>query len=244
MQYTQVVALYKAKIQTMTQQEAELIKKMEAEPANATENRFLLAEKMLDRASYHILLNNITLNMKKRHDDNALSEARQALYNSVISMETLLGRQIDTAFSDYQEKTDAIKFASPVRRYNLVRKMGLTASLVEDGYEKKGRWVWTFVEIRGRIAALAKNMMDIKQVMQSGNPVLTKYFRLVQKLLWNSAKAYRKRYELGGRNREDINKGVSFLQALRRLYIVASDQENADKIIKWIDVWEAQFAKG
>jgi hypothetical protein len=158
-------------------------------------------------------------------------------------MESQMGRQIDAAFTEYSDKLDAISFASPARRLKMIRKMGLTLSLLEESYGRKSRWNWTFVDVEARISALAKNLLDMRQIGHTRDPVMRKHSQLVMRLLQHTARRYRERFELMSKNKVDIYRAIDFLQAMKRICIIMGQKTEVEKVKKQIKVWEAQVQK-
>ena len=74
------------------------------------------------------------------------------------------------------------------------------------------------------------------------------YIRLIEKLLNSAATGYRDRYELSTRRIDDMRDAIKYLLALRRLYVVLGNSEQAEEIKKkavvWKDKMDADQKKG
>jgi hypothetical protein len=160
-----------------------------------------------------------------------------------IGDEQLRGRP----FSDYEDKLAGIAALDAASRYLLVRKTGLAVQLLEDAFGDNSRWKWSFVELDGRYAVVAKNILDLKKAAANTDPRSPDYeptmyhLRLIKKLLAQAADRYREKYELSTKNDEDFQTGIRYLEALHRFYRVVGTREEAELAKKKIEVWKARL---
>ena len=121
--------------------------------------------------------------------------------------------------------------------------------------EENSKWKWSFVELEGRFATVAKNLIDMKaankdyiDVRSPNYDITVLYFRLITKLLNNSATSYRDKYELSTRRIDDMRNGIKYLLALRKLYVLIGNSEQAEdvkkKAVVWKDKMDADHKKG
>lgn len=103
------------------------------------------------------------------------------------------------------------------------------------------------MELEGRFAATAKNILDLRNVIKNSSPESQFYdstiyhLRLVKKLVAQSADRYREKYELSTGQMLDFKTGISFLGALRRLHIILSESEEAEAVKKKFNIWSAKL---
>jgi len=206
-----------------------------------------LVEDMLNLTSNYIAINGISQVVLKSKNEEALNDARKSVYKAVIYLEEIVSNFVDAAFSDYEEKLALIASFDPDRRYHLIRKMGLTVDMIEQAYGDNSKWRWTFVEIEGRFATVAKNILDLRNASANSMPESPYYdstvyhLRLVKKLLAQSADRYREKYELSTGQMLDFKTGISFLAALKRMHIVLNDREEAEEIKKKHAIWTSKL---
>jgi len=229
--------------EAILKQEKEMLASVEAGDADAAPRKVILANEMLNLVSNYIAANGLSLLLLKTNDEDALGNARKSLYRGIIYLEEVVTAYIDAPFADYKDRLAAIESVTPAWRYFLVRKIGLSIDLVANAYAGNIRWKWTFVELRGRFVAVAKNLLDLDKITVNSDPRSPHYeptvghLRLVKKLLALSAERYREKYELSTKSIEDFQKSLTFLSALRRLSILTGDREKAENIKKKMDVW-------
>ena len=51
-----------------------------------------------------------------------------------------------------------------------MRKMGFTIDSLEDGYGDNSKWKWSFVDLEGRFAATAKNLLNLRTFIAGMDP--------------------------------------------------------------------------
>jgi hypothetical protein len=231
----------------LLKKEKDLLQEIRTVPANAPYKRLALSGEMLNVASNYIAINGISQSVMKTKNLDALNDARKALYKSVIYLEEVVSDSIDSPYSDYEEKLALIESYDPNRRYLLVRKLGFSIDLLEGAYGDNTKWKWSFVELEGRYAATAKNIIELKKAMANTDPESPYYestvyhLRLAKKLLGQAADRYREKYELSTGRIGDFKMGISFLSALRRIHVITAEREEAEMIKKKLDIWTAKL---
>jgi hypothetical protein len=246
-QYFEKIAVYKAAIDTILKREQNVIVIIRKDPAGAVFKRLALVDEMLNLASNYIILNGVSQSMLKVKNEDALNDGRKSLYKSVIYLEDIVTNHVDAPYSDIEEKLAEIASVDPARRYALIRKMGLAIHLLENAYGDNTKWKWSFVELEGRFAVVAKNIMDMKSAVVNTDPRSPNYeptmyhLRMIKKLLMQAADRYREKYELSTNRIDDFKMGINFLAALRRIHIMLGDREDAETVKKKIEIWSAKL---
>jgi hypothetical protein len=241
--YFEKTSPYRSSIETILNQEKELLKK----PIDSAFKRLTLVEEMLKAAAYYLILNGVSLSVLKVKNEDALNDARKSLYKSVIYLEQVVTGLVDAGFSEYEDKVAEIESMDSARRYLLIRKMGLAIQLLKNAYGDNTKWKWAFVELEGRYAAVAKNILDMKNAAANMDPRSPNYeptmyhLRLVKRLLALAADRYRGKYELSTNRIDDYKLGIDFLCALKRILMVMGDKDEAETVRKKIDIWSSKL---
>jgi hypothetical protein len=247
--YLEKIKRYHASIEACLDKEKEILNTIKDAPENPASRRLSLVDVMLNLGSYYLAQNGISQSILKLKNEDALNEARKSIYKSVIYLEQVVGRLVDAPFSEYEKYLEQIDFLSPEQRYYLVRKMGLAIYLLINAFGENSRWKWAFVDLEGRYAAAAKNIINLKTVVSNMDPRSPHYaptvyhLRLVKKLLTLAADRYRDRYELSTNRVNDFEMGIRFLHALRRFLLVFGDREEAWTVKRKLDIWETKLNK-
>ncbi|MDR2096217.1 MAG: hypothetical protein LBP76_11995 [Treponema sp.] len=234
-------------IEAILKREKIILMAIKQDPANAALKQLTLVDDMLNITSHYIIVNGISQSMLKVKNEDALNEGRKSLYKSVIYLEGIVSNLVDAAYTDYEEKLALIESVNAERRYLLVRKMGFTLQLLENAYGDNTKWKWTFVELEGRFAAVAKNVFNLKAAVGNTDPRSPDYeptvyhLRLIKKLLAQAADRYREKYELSTNRTDDFKAGIHFLNALRRIHVLMGEREEAEIVKKKLDIWSAKL---
>ena len=206
-----------------------------------------LAEEMTFIISNCIILNSVSLSILKVRNDAALNEGRKSAYKALVYLEKTVSPLIDAAYSEYESMLLEITSVDAQRRYNIIRKLGLSIQLLKNAFGVYSKWRWAFVEMEGRYAAVAKNIIDLKKAVGNTDPrsidyePTVRHLRLIKKLLQNAADRYRQKYESFSRNSVDIKMGIQFLESLRRIHIFLGERKNVETTKKIIDVWKMRL---
>ena len=179
-----------------------------------------------------------------RINKSFIVERRKTLYKAIIYLEDIVTGAIDISYSEIEEKVAEISNIPVEKRYYLVRKLGLAINLLINAFGENTKWRWSFTELQGRFAAVAKNLIDMKKASKDyfdpnssdyDNTVL--YIRLVKKLLFQSATGYRDRYELSTHRIDDMRLAIGYLSAQRRVELIMGNADEGEEIKKKAVVW-------
>ncbi|MDR2941023.1 MAG: hypothetical protein LBV17_00320 [Treponema sp.] len=245
--YDEKVKVYVIMTKKLLDNEKKLLLESKKDTPSAALVKLTLVDEMLNLTSNYIAINGISHIVLKTKNEAILNDARKSLYQSVIYLEEAVSNYIDVPFSDYEEKLDLLETFNENQRYNLIRKMGLAIDLLEYVYGDNSKWRWTFVELEGRFATVAKNILDLRRVMEYSTfespyyDATTYHLRLIKRLLNQSADRYREKYELSTGQIPDFKTGISYLGALRRLHILLAESEDAESVKKKMAIWKTKL---
>ena len=210
--------------------------------------KIALAEQMIYLATVQMSINNISVEMLEVKNNDILNDARKSLYKAIIYLEDVVSNTVDCPYSDIESKILPIKEVSITRRLDIIRKLGLALDLLVDAFGENSKWKKSFVEMRGRHAVVAKNLVDMKQAVKDyfdhNSPVYEDtilYVRLIRELLSKCANDYRDRYELASKRVDDMRMAVNLLIALRRIAMVMNDSEESENIRKKALAWKTKM---
>lgn len=241
---------YKTKIQECLNKEKEMLAIMSHDNSGLGYKRIILCESMIEIATYYIAINALSVELLKTKNNDALNDARKILYKAIIYLEETVSNFVDVQYSEIEDKLAEIANIPISKRHYLIRKLGLAIKMLVDAFGDNSKWRWSFVELQGRFAIVAKNFIDMKQACKDyfepssadyDDTVL--YLRLIKKLIDKAAKDYRDRYELSTRRTDDIRLAINFLSASRRISILLGNSEEAEEIKKKAIVWKEKMEK-
>ena len=245
--YAEYIQDYKNGILASLAREKTEREAMAREPATVPARKLSLAENNLDVVSLYLVMSSLSQTFLGVKNEAFLNDARKSLYKAIIYLEEIVSAAVDAPFSDYEQGLETISSFSDDSRLALVRKMGFTIDSLKEGYGEGTKWKWSFVELEGRFAAVAKNLLNLKTFVGGMDPRSEGYssrmahLALARELLQTAADRYREKYELSTLRLDDFKVALAFLGASRRLHIVLGEAEQADVVKKKADVWRTKM---
>ena len=246
-QYYGKITPYRNTIKSLLKREETVLQIIKRDSRGGAFKRLTLAEEMAALASNYIVLDGVCQSMLKQRNEEALNDARKSLYKAVIYLEEVVSPLVDAPYSEYEERLAEIASLDTQKRYSLVRKIGLALTLLKSAYGDNTKWKWAFVELEGRYAAVAKNIIDLKAAVANTDPRSPDYeptvyhLTLIKKLLLQAADRYREKYELSTSRIDDFRMGINFLNSLRRIHILLGERDNVETLKKKADIWTAKL---
>lgn len=243
--FNEAILPYKNKITQTLEKEKTMLNGMHEGDIDFENKKLLLCEDMIYISSLYMAQNSLSLKVMEVKNNDALNDARKILYKAIIYLEEIVTNVIDCPYTELSENQEKIKNVTIARRYMIIRKLGLSITMLKDAFGDNSKWKWSFVELEGRFATVTKNLIDMKAALKDyfdprsqDYETTVLYIRLIQKLLNDSATAYRDKYELSTRRIDDMRNGIKYLLALRKLYIAIGNSEQSEEIKKKAVVWK------
>jgi hypothetical protein len=245
--YSEYIKDYKNAIDSVLEKERRTKEAIAKAPEGASYQKLALADDNLNIVASYLLMSSLSLTFLGVKNEAYLNEARKCIYKSLLYLEEIVSPLVDAPFGDYEPGLETISAFSDESRYNFVRKVGFTIDSLRDGYGENSKWKWSFVEMEARLAAVAKNMLNLKTFVAGLDPRSEGYsarlahLALVKELLQQAADRYREKYELSTMRIDDIKIGINYLSAVRRLHFVLGEAEQADVVKKKADIWRTKM---
>lgn len=243
-EFAQSAEFYKAKINESLEKEKNMLALLKS-GGGVEYNKIILAEEMIYIATLYIAINGSSLKILGIKNNDALNDARKMLYKAIIYLEEVVTNSVVITYNELTEQLSAISNFPIQKRYQLMQKLGLAIQMVVDGFGDNSKWRWSFVELWGRYGVVCKNLIDLKAGLKdyfdpnSPNYETTVlYIRMMKKILDDSANSYRDKYELSTHRLDDINAGINFLIASRRISVALGNADEAEEIKKKALTWK------
>ncbi|MCI1209241.1 MAG: hypothetical protein LKF96_07350 [Treponema sp.] len=235
---------YKEKIGKSLEKEKNILNLIEKDSSGNAYKKLVLCDEMLYLATLYMVINGLSLKIMKVKNNDSLNDARKTLYKAIIYLEEIVTNSINVPFSDIEGHLTGISNTPLEKRFFMIRKLGLCIDMLIEAFGDNSKWKWSFVELCGRYAVVAKNLLDFKKASQSyfdprspDYELSVRYLRLINRLLEDSAAAYRDRYELSTRRLDDMRLAINYLLAQRRLNILIGKNDTAEDIKKKAVIW-------
>ncbi|MGO8695366.1 MAG: hypothetical protein ACLQMF_17025 [Rectinemataceae bacterium] len=245
--YFEKVKEHRATIEAGLAKEKTLLELLSRDEIGAGYKRLALAEGTIDLSSWYILLNTLSVSLLGIKNEDYLLEARKTLVRAMRYLEDTVTGYVDVPFSDYEAKLEEIVDVDSGARYRLIRKLGFAIGSLEDAFGENSKYAASFIELWGKFATLAKNLLNLKTAvadMDFSSPtrtVVMSHLGLVKSLFQRSADKYREQYELYTHKTEDFRKAILYLQALRRIHILMAERDEAETLKKKIEIWTTKL---
>ncbi|MDR2521975.1 MAG: hypothetical protein LBC72_05435 [Spirochaetaceae bacterium] len=244
--YDEKVKSYEAELAAFQKHEAELLGECRKEPVTAACKLFRLAGEGLDACSKYLVINGIYHSIFGVRSEDTLGEARKAVLKAIIYIENIVTAKVDALFSDYENFLDELNLVGAEQKLFFIRKLGLTIDLIKAAYGDNTKWKWLFVDIEGRFAVIAKNLLDFRKAqtnsMQSEDyAAIANHVRMVKHLLNRCADLFLERYELSTKRAEDLRLAINHLAALQRVKLMLNDKEDMELLKKKMETWQARL---
>ena len=239
---------YQKQIDATLAKEKTMLTVMHNDTTGQAYKKLLLCEDMINVSSLYMAENSLSLKILEVKNNDALNESRKVIYKAIIYLEEIVTNMIDVSYTELSDHLSQIENIPVTKRYQIIQKLGLAIQLLKTAFGENSKWKWSFVELEGRFAAVAKNLIDMKKAVKDyfdprsfdyESTVL--YIRLIGKQLDNAANGYRDRYELSTRRIDDMRNSIKFLLARHKLCIAVGDRNGAEDVKKKAVVWNEKM---
>ncbi len=245
--YFERIRDYKNQIERSLSDELEIQQSLNAADGNDPFKKLGMAESNFPILSNYLIMNQLSLNLLGVKNENYLNEARKVCYKIVIYLEDVFSSLLDVPYSDYSGKLEAVQDYPELKRFLLIKKLGFSVSMVKDGFGENSKWKWSIIELEGRVATLARNVIDLKKFVAGMDPRVEGFrerkahFKMTCRLLQSSADDYRMKYELSTGRMDDFKTAINFLAALKRFLVFANQKKEVEELTKKIDIWKQKM---
>ena len=133
-------------------------------------DKILISSHLVDLVTVYNAMTDLSMNLLGYKNESYLDKGRKSLYKAIINLEEVVSNYIDVPLSENHELLKSLTSFPDKERLRLVRKIGYAVSLLEDRYGEKSKWKWSFVELEGRFAVVAKNLFDFRTYQKKNDP--------------------------------------------------------------------------
>ncbi len=239
---------YRELIKKYQQREKMLLDKIKQEESGTAYSKIQLVDDAIYMATIYMTINKMSVAILDTKNNDALEQARKSLMRANMYLGEVVTKLIDAPYSEYSEKLEELENFPIQKRYYLICKFGLAIDMLIDDFGDNTKWRWTWVDLRGDYATVAKNLLDMAAAgrdyfdpnMQDYE-VTVRYVRLLKELFEDSSEQFRNKYELSTRRIDDMRKAIQYALALKRIYTLMGDKENSEEMKKKAEVWRLRM---
>ncbi len=245
--YSEKIKVYMKLVDDQLQKEQQILQILKNDDTGSCFKKLMLANETLNVVSYYVLMNELSLSLLGIKNEAFLNDGRKSCFKVLIYLEEVFTDFLDVPYSEYEDNLEAVSGFSDEDRFNLIRKTGFSIDIINHAFGEGSKWKWSFVDMNGRLACVAKNCMDLKKMSGGMDPRIPGYqarikqLNLTRRLLQQSADDFRKKYELSTFRIDDFKRAIAFLKSLKRLSIVLKRNTDIDALKKKIDIWKLKM---
>lgn len=243
-EYRKEINSYQDKIKTISKRIQDINQLLAKNDPQTPRLRIEKVNITLQQISYYTAMNEISINRLEVKNTGFLENARKALYNVIITLEKQISAKIDASYTEYEDGVNNINFLKDVEKLKIIIKLGYSIHLVTESFGDISKWKWSFVELSGRFATCAKNIINLKDFLAKMDPRIEGYNermrlkKIAIQHLNESSHSYREKFEISTQRADDLNKALHFQKALFRLHTLFHEDEIAQTCKKQIEVWK------
>jgi hypothetical protein len=208
----------------------------------------MICGELVGRSSILLGINRLSQALLGTRYLSALDDVRKFLNKTLGHLESVVTSQIDVPYSEYEEFLDKITGFPVGKRLLLVQQFGLVMDQLADEVGEDPKRRWAMVDIGGRFAVTAKNLLDMRSALPvflsmdgAEYPAVAAYFRLIKALLRRAVDQYRTRYNvLEHTSDDDIRCAITCLAVLIRICNWTKDMEDMEDMRRNLSLWENQ----
>ena len=202
------------------------------DPVAAAQARYKLSNSMIDLASMHFHINELSIHLLDIKNEEPLVEARKAIYKSITYLEEIVTNSLNVPFSEYAESTALLSGISINSKFLLIRKIGLAIDLVAGSLNDSSKWKSNLVELQGRLAIVTKNMVDMPDLVREffdlqskDHPMAVHYVNMLKTLYAKSIEDYNDRFDMITHSPDDLRLAANFADTYTRILTAIADND-------------------
>jgi hypothetical protein len=208
---------------------------------------YRLCQESLFGASCYLGINRLAFDLMGTKNLDAINSSRKMIFNALIAMEKVVPTYLNLLGKDEPIPEEKKLGLTLQEQYAFVKKFALAIDMLIKAYDDQ-QLELTFLDMQGRFAVVALNIMDIRgaiksyMAMEEDYNLLCHFFPLQKKLLLHAAFGYRTRYEAArgtGKESDDLSLGIRYLETVVHLADLLRDPE-APEYRKKLELWEGK----
>ena len=246
--YSDNISGFKREIEDSTKKISQMKLILQTDKTGASFKRLSIANETLKLVTLYVVMNRLSLELLGIKNEFFINEARKACYEALILLEDVFSSKINVPFSEYQSKLEEIATYPVETKYNLLKKLGFSTVMVKNAFGENSKWKTSFIDLEGRIAVIANNSIDFKNVVKEMDPrqrdlfaLHISFIEMTIRALNESANNYRVKYELTTSKIDDFKRAILLLATLKRLYSYIGKKRELEEVQKKIDVWKSKL---
>ena len=203
-------------------------------------NYLKVAEQYIDLAKTH-------KELLGRYNDSDLRAARENFYKALKALSNVVPDAILEGPTDNLEYLEKIPRMNLKRVRNLIKRLNEVYEKLEEVLKDEPRYRLTLVELSGKIANIARNLVDLR-LLENPDPRQPYYeerILLSQELpaiIHRASYKYREYYSIS-KDPFHMKRAIAYQEMLRVINTILNKTKDAEENKKTIDAWKNILAK-
>ncbi len=204
-------------------------------------------EDTLNAISYKIAESETALSEYKVRNLQILNECRKSLYEVCMRFESVVSNYVDVPISEIMTYQKRFNDLDDVLRYHLTRKLCFSVDHTRLAFGENTKWKWAFTDLQGRATIIGKNLLNYRRVSAGMQPEKLHYrecynhLKLVLDRLEHMSDTLLSKFELLGRQLNDIQSAIQYLNATLQLTHLTGDKELSDTLRRKLANWKQRL---
>lgn len=245
--YNNTVKGPKSNIEAANKHIKEILAKKKKQPKLAGYYNLEMVIEHMNITLLYLNMSDASIDILKLKNSSLLESAKKEFYKVLPLLEEIVGTEIDKPLVENKD------FLAKIEKVNIRQILQLSQKILyvfDTLIEKMGennKFKWSFVDLYVRIAAVIKNLVnfsDIEKFRDMRNPFFrdrTELIKLCKNTLEEAAKQARQKYEMTSLAPGEIKKAIDLVSTLRKVNILFSEIDEAQKNKTLIDALRARL---
>jgi len=245
--YTHTIKGPKADIESANKRIKDVLLKKKKSPAVAGYHNLEMVMEHINITLLYLNMSDASIDLLKIRNTSFLEAARKEFYKVLPLLEEIVGTDIDRPLVENRD------FLVKIEKVNIRQILKISHKILfvfETLIEKMGennKFKWSFVDLYVRIATVIKNLVnfsEIEKYRDMRNPFFKDrqdLIKLCKTTLEEAAKQARQKYEMTSLAPGEIKKAIDLVSVLRKINVLFSEIEEANKNKTLIDALKARL---
>ncbi|MDH5716086.1 MAG: hypothetical protein OEZ22_00435 [Spirochaetia bacterium] len=206
-----------------------------------------MASKYLQQINLYLDMNDLSEKLMNFKNSSYLDNARKLISKIFSELEQVVTMGIDEPLNHNKEQLMKIKPFNPKQRLNLFLHIKKSIDRLIKSYGENTKWKWSFPEINGKLAIIAKNFMDYRELQKIRDPNEQFYYdrqellKIIKESLFEASNQYRDKFELSTKSVNDLLYAIRLLEDLRRISSLTGDPDLVKKSKSGIESYQTRL---
>ncbi|MDH5720295.1 MAG: hypothetical protein OEZ13_06685 [Spirochaetia bacterium] len=206
-----------------------------------------MASKYIQQINLYLDMNALSERLMGVKNSTYLDTSKKLFSKIFTELEKVVTLGLDEPLNHNKEELMRLKPFNPKQRLNLCMHLKKSLDKLIQSYGENTKWKWSFPEFWGKLAVIAKNMLDYRELQAIRDPNETYYYdrqemlKFIKEILLDASGHMRDKFELSTKSTVDLIFAIRLLEDLRRISSLTGDPELVKKSKSGIDSYQSRL---